>query len=199
MRWNRRNGCMGVIWQGVNWDHLFSWAVYILFHPKLQIIFDQKNVQMSKSKRQSLTILYYSLYISFTSRRNIRYIDYVQNNIQTCQCRIRDQADCPRPRTFYQSFDPENPCCPKYNCICTGVTDGTNRYHKDQLAYYYGNCTIIQERFLVFKFKPLIIQTNWHVKSLKEKCDNWWNIRSLGYRWIFQRYWRCLGLYCFRK
>ena len=82
MRWNRRNGCMGVIWQGVNWDHLFSWAVYILFHPKLQIIFDQKNVQMSKSKRQSLTILYYSLYISFTSRRNIRYID--QNNIETC-------------------------------------------------------------------------------------------------------------------
>ena len=111
-------------------------------------------------KKAKFDYIYYSLYISFTSRRNIRYIDYVQNNIETCQCRIRDQADCPRPRTFYQSFDPENPCCPKYNCICTGVTDGTNRYHKDQLAYYYGNCTIIQERFLVFKFKPLIIQTN---------------------------------------
>ena len=79
------------------------------------------------------------------------------HNNQTNKCRIRDQTDCPRPRTFYQSFDPENPCCPKYNCICTGVTDGTNRYYKDQLAYYYGNCTIIQEQFQILPLhKPRV-------------------------------------------
>ena len=77
------------------------------------------------------------------------------HNNQTNKCRIRDQTDCPRPRTFYQSFDPENPCCPKYNCICQGVTDGNNRYHKFQLAYYYGNCTIIQEQFQFLRLHKL--------------------------------------------
>ena len=87
-----------------------------------------------------------------------QFLFYFECNInynQTYKCRIRDQTDCPRPRTFYQSFDPENPCCPKYNCICTGVTDGTNRFHKDQLAYYYGNCTIIQEQFLLLRLRKL--------------------------------------------
>ena len=79
------------------------------------------------------------------------------HNNQTNKCRIRDQTDCPRPRTFYQSFDPENPCCPKYNCICQGVTDGNNRYHKFQLAYYYGNCTIIQEQFQFSRLHKLCL------------------------------------------
>ena len=71
MRWNRRNGCMGVIWHGVNWGHLFSWAVFILFHPKLQIIYVQRNVQMNRQRRKSLKIwIYKILYIIYMNMLN---------------------------------------------------------------------------------------------------------------------------------
>jgi hypothetical protein len=105
--------------------------------------------------------------VSSQASNYVRPIECTDEQIK--KCRIRDQTDCPRPRTFYQSFDPENPCCPKYNCICTGVTDGTNRFHKDQLAYYYGNCTIIQKNVIIDGIKD-----RWDIDEYFKDIEDVW-------------------------
>ena len=45
------------------------------------------------------------------------------------------------------------------------MIDGTNRYYKDQLAYYYGNWTIIQEQFQILTLrKPRVTEIHYQIE-----------------------------------
>ena len=99
--------------------------------------------------------LFWVLFYAFSASK-IDHPNYVRpkactNDVSSCGGTLTPES-CGWPKRYYATWNAQDSCCPKYNCICKGLDDPINKQvvleYKAEMEKYYANCTIIEKNVL---------------------------------------------------